>query len=86
MKPPAASKWRALTLTLPLLLAAGCATPSLRYDSTAPQLPAAAMQPAPPPICLPTCSAGLMKLRTQSLDLLIERTQPASDASAPTRR
>lgn len=84
MKPPAALTLRALMLPLLLLLAAGCATPLPRSALTAPRLPPEAAQPTPPPICSPTCSAGLTRLRTESLDLLIERMQPDSAASAPT--
>lgn len=49
-----------------------------------PPLPTAARQPTPPEICLPTCSAGLLRLRTTLLDLLTQPLPPEPPASAPT--
>ncbi len=73
------SKLRAAMLMLPLMLAAGCAhkstvLPPLVEPPAIPALPQAARQPTPPPICSPTCSAGLTRLRKELLDML---TKPA---------
>ena len=39
---------------------------------------------SPPPICVPTCSAGLMRLRTELLNSLPEPTSPARPANEST--
>ena len=66
-------------MLLPLMtLLAGCAheLPSYHADPPAvPVLPVEARQPTPPAICLPTCSAGLMRLREELLSLPIEAEQ-----------
>lgn len=66
-------------MLLPLMtLLAGCAheSPSYHADPPAvPVLPVEARQPTPPAICLPTCSAGLMRLREELLNLPIEVEQ-----------
>ena len=66
-------------MLLPLMtLLAGCAheSPSYHADPPAvPVLPVEARQPIPPAICLPSCSAGLMRLRGELLSLPIEAEQ-----------
>ncbi len=66
-------------MLLPLMtLLAGCAheSPSYHADPPAvPVLPMEARQPTPPEICLPSCSAGLMRLREELLSLPIEAEQ-----------
>ena len=79
----------ATLLLLPLLLT-GCASvsqpsPPVR-PALIPPLPAEARQPVPPPICSPTCSAGLTTLRDKLLHLLTPPTAPAQPASGPTTR
>lgn len=82
--------WRKLALMLlpMLLLASGCASkspPSLPPVVVAapeiPPLPPQARQPTPPEICSPTCSAGLMRLRMELLDLLTRHTHEGGRAS-----
>lgn len=73
---------------LMLLLSACASAPSSSplppvEPARVPALPAAAKQPAPPPICLPTCSAGLTRLRVTLADTPIRLGSPASSASAP---
>lgn len=83
---------RSLMLLLPLMLLQGCASvsqpspPVVAPPPAIPPLPAVARQPTPPPICSPTCSAGLMKLRTELLNMLTQPASPAEGASAPTTR
>lgn len=92
MTPLNARRVRALILLGLLTLAAGCASrspvspPVVVQPARIPPLPAQARQPTPPSECLPTCSAGLMRLRTELLDLLTRPTAPAAPASAPTTR
>ena len=66
-------------MLLPLMtLLAGCAheSPSYHADPPAvPVLPVEARQPTPPEICLPSCSAGLTRLRVELLNLPIEAEQ-----------
>ncbi len=63
-------------MLLPLMtLLAGCAHESPNYHAdppAVPVLPVEARQPTPPAICLPSCSAGLMRLREELLNLPIE--------------
>lgn len=81
--------WRALSLVL-LMLAAGCATnspaPVVSPAPPIPPLPAEALQPPRPKECTPTCSAGLMKLRTELLNTLTKRASPVKPAPASTAR
>ncbi len=90
MKPKPTVIARALTLlALPMLVSAcaGVSQPSppvVVPPPAIPPLPAAARQPTPPPICSPTCSAGLTKLRKELLDMLTKHTSPAEPASART--
>ena len=60
-----------------LMLASACAhksppspPPAVVPPPAIPALPHQARQPTPPPICLPTCSAGLTRLRMELLDML----------------
>ena len=83
---------RALTLlALPMLVSA-CASvsqpspPVVVPAPAIPPLPAVARQPTPPPICSPTCSAGLMRLRTELLNTLTPPASPAGGASERTTR
>ena len=66
-------------MLLPLMtLLAGCAHESPSYHAAppvVPVLPVEARQPTPPAICLPSCSAGLMRLREELLNLPIEAEQ-----------
>ena len=84
-----------LTALLPLLLLTACASSSplspvpqapvlVSRQLTLPALPASALQPTPPPECLPTCSNALMTERERWLTLLTAPTPPALPASAPT--
>ncbi len=69
------SLWLPLMLLPLMTLLAGCAheSPSYHADPPAvPVLPVEARQPNPPEICLPSCSAGLMRLREELLNLPIE--------------
>jgi hypothetical protein len=75
-------KTRSLRLPLMLLplmtLLAGCAHESPNYHAdppAVPVLPVEAIQPTPPEICLPSCSAGLMRLRGELLSLPTEAEQ-----------
>ena len=67
-------------MLLPLMtLLAGCAHESPSYHAAPPAvpvLPMEAIQPTPPAICLPSCSAGLMRLREELLSLPIEAERP----------
>ncbi len=67
---------RLLLMLLPLMtLLSGCAHESPCYHAgppAVPVLPVEARQPTPPAICLPSCSAGLMRLREELLNLPIE--------------
>lgn len=73
---------------LPLLLTAcGTAPPSLPVAAPAiPPLPQQARQPQPPASCLPTCNAGLTRLRENLLSTPTPPTPPAAPASGPTTR
>ena len=81
-------KTRSLRLPLMLLplmtLLAGCAheSPSYHADPPAvPELPVEAIQPERPEICLPSCPAGLMRLRESLLLMLSEPRTPEQLAS-----
>lgn len=80
-----------MPLLLPMLVSA-CAgvsqplPPVVVPPPAIPPLPEVARQPTPPPICSPTCSAGLMRLRTELLNMLTQPTSPAEDASERTTR
>ncbi len=87
--PTPAKNLPALTLALLALLVSGCAhnsSPPVLRPAEVPPLPPQARQPAKPPICSTTCSDGLTKLRTKSLDSLTSPTPPAQPANAPTTR
>ena len=74
------------------LLVSGCATvspslpPPVVQPPAIPTLPMQARQPKSPPICLPTCSAGLTRLRMELLDSLTSPQPLAKPASAATTR
>lgn len=81
-------KLRTLPALLSPMLLAGCwnATAPLAVAVPPPPLPQEARQPASPPLCSPTCSAGLAKL----LDSLLQpptgpglRVPPAKPATTP---
>ena len=80
---------RALTLTPLALLLAACAPP-LTVTAPPPEppripaLPPQARQPQMPLICSPTCSQGLTMRRESWQQQLMQPTQPAQPASAPT--
>ena len=80
MPPNKPRPMRLLTAVLPTLLLAACASASRPLPPLAvpppaiPPLPLQARQPPPPPICSPTCSAGLTTLRAS---LLLPPTTPA---------
>jgi hypothetical protein len=57
----------------------------LHKPARIPALPAAAKQPAPPPICLRSCVSGLTSERVSLRDMPIRLGSPASPASAPTK-
>lgn len=86
-------KHAALVL-LPMLLATGCASKSPNSwpqpkPVQRPALPEQARQVPVnqmPSICSPSCTAGLTKLREQSLQSLTTPASVASPASAPTTR
>lgn len=67
-------------MLLPLMtLLAGCAHESPSYHAAPPAvpvLPMEARQPTLPEICLPSCSAGLMRLREELLSLPTEAERP----------
>lgn len=82
------NKLRLLTLPalLSLALLAGCwsATAPLSVAVPPPPLPQQARQPAPPPLCNPTCSAGLETLLDSLLPMLTGpglRVKPAVAAT-----
>ena len=72
-------------MLLPLMtLLAGCAheSPSYHADPPAvPVLPVEGMQPERPEICLPSCPAGLTRLRESLLLMLKEPRTPEQFAS-----
>ena len=83
----------AMMLLIPALLVSGCASvspnsppPVVVAGPRNPPLPAQALQPTPPEICLPSCSAGLTKLRTELLNSLPAPMLPASPASGSTAK
>lgn len=81
--------WRAaLPLLLMLLSACGHDSPLRRPPAVpeVPPLPQAARQPERPPICKPTCTEGLTRLRMELLDSLTVPPSPEKPASAPTAR
>lgn len=87
MKPANVKFKLALMLSALALLLSGCAQPLPRPEvkpAAIPPLAPQAKQPTPPKECLPTCSAGLTTLRTESLDLLMKLTSPAEPAKAST--
>lgn len=83
--------WRALAPIVTLLLVAlsGCASAPRSLPQPAEQVPQIpplapqARQPQRPEICLPTCSAGLMRLREQLLLMPTKPLQPVPPAKAP---
>lgn len=80
-----------MPLLLPVLVSAcaGVSQPSppvVVPPPAIPPLPEVARQPTPPPICSPTCSAGLTRLRTELLNMLTSPALPAKDASGPMTR
>lgn len=79
---------RAVMLLLPMALLTACASKSPRSSPMfgVPALPQEARQPATPSICLPTCSAGLMKRRESWQRSLTTGASPASSVSAVTTR
>ncbi|ONC18297.1 hypothetical protein AQ911_27000 [Burkholderia pseudomallei] len=78
----------ALLLMLPMLLLTACASrsPSLSPECMIPALRPEARQPAAPSICLPTCSAGLTRLRESSRESLTTEALPGGNAKATTTR
>ena len=79
---PPAARW--LIVMLLLLLLAGCASAPLQLPAPAPlipPLPQEARQPDPPPICQPTCSAGLARL----LDSLLQPPTPPASQGSPAK-
>ena len=75
-----------MPLLLPMLVSAcaGVSQPSppvVVPPPAIPPLPAVARQPTPPPICSPTCSAGLTRLRTELLNMLTQPALPAEGVS-----
>lgn len=90
MKPKAPWLLLALKLTLLALLVSGCASNSQPLPSPVvpppqlPPLPPQGRQPTRPEICLPTCSAGLTRLRTTLLDSLTKHLPLEPSASGPT--
>ena len=92
MKPSDVShKARWLPIALLLLLPA-CATvspplpPSVIAPPAIPPLPLAARQPAPPELCMLTCSDGLSLLLDSLLLSPGSAATPARSASSPTTR
>ena len=81
-----------LTLLSLTLLAAACSSvsPTLLPQPVKPPailaLPPQARQPVTPQDCLPTCSAGLTRLRATWLALPMNAEQPVAPASQPTTR
>jgi len=81
---------RALLTLLPLLLMSACATnsppfsPQSAEPAKIPFLPSEARvsQVPTPSICSPTCTAGVTKLREQSLHMLTNSGSGAQPASA----
>ncbi len=74
-----------LLLVLPLAACSSVSTSSSQPPAI-PPLPPEARQPATPSICLPTCSAGLMKLRESWQKSLTSAASPASSAKPTTTR
>jgi len=73
-----------LLIALALLLS-GCSN-VLRKPPAQPHVPAlpqVARQPAPPPLCQPTCSEGLAKLLDSLQPSPTSAAQPGQPASAP---
>lgn len=87
-----ASIWLALKPTALLLLLTGCAVNSLPSSPPSvapplvPNLPQQALQPNPPLICLPTCSAGAEKLFSRWRDSLTPHTRRGSPVNAQPKR
>lgn len=85
-------RMRPLWLLLPLLMLVCACAPLKPVSASAseyapvPPLPGEARQPTPPPECLPKCSVGLTRLRTELLNSLTKAESPVSPASAPTTR
>ncbi|KVA25266.1 hypothetical protein WI44_04320 [Burkholderia cepacia] len=78
----------ALLLTLPMLLLTACASKSQSSspERAIPPLRPEARQPAAPSICLPSCSAGLTRLRESSRESLTTGALPGGSAKATTTR
>lgn len=80
-----------LTLLLPTLLLAGCASvsppssppPVVIQPAQVPRLGQSARQPPTPAWCLPTCSAGASSAFDNWLSLPTSAALPASAASGP---
>ncbi len=77
---------RSLTRLLPMVLLSACASksPHSLPTSGVPPLRPEARQPATASICLPTCSAGLTRLRENSRESLTSAASPVNSASAVT--
>ena len=81
-----------LMLSLLTLLAVACSSvspallPPPVKPPAIPALPPQARQPVTPSACLPTCSAGLTKLRATWLALPMNAEQPAVPALPLTNR
>ncbi|VWB35526.1 hypothetical protein BAR24066_01549 [Burkholderia arboris] len=79
---------RPLTLLLQMLLLTACAN-RLPHSSPMPDVPELrpeARQPVAPSICLPTCSAGLTRLRESWQRSLTSGVLPGGSASVVTTR
>lgn len=82
----------AATMSLPTLPLLGCLDastplqPSVVPPPRIPPLPQVARQPKTPELCLPTCSAGLTRLRDSLLQSPKSAASQALPASAPMTR
>ncbi|AFQ50460.1 hypothetical protein GEM_4070 [Burkholderia cepacia GG4] len=79
---------RCTLVLLPMVLLTSCVSksPCLSPMFEVPALPPEARQPATPSICLPTCSAGLMKRRESWQRSLTIGASPASSVNVTTTR
>ncbi|ACT83036.1 Rz1 gp24' [Burkholderia phage KS9] len=79
---------RALMLPALLLLLTACASKSTSSSPVhaIPAMRPEARQPSAPSICLPTCSAGLTRLRENSRESLTSGALPGGSAKATTTR